>query len=565
MERASLRGMGLFGILAGALLSWAIWDGSPYGPRVVATAGTYALLILGYHFIFGQAGALSLAQGTFFGLGAYVTAVCATRWGLGFEITFPLAILLPSAVAMLVAGSVLRLASHYFALATLGIAQVALLIATSWQDVTGGATGLSGLPGIVLFGMAVPRGWPLAAFVWGLVGLGVLLADRIAGGVRRLAYETLREDPNAAAASGIGGARLRFLAFALSAAYGGAAGALHAHTVRVVSAQVLDFGMMITCLAMAVIGGRKRIAGALIGATLLVLLPEGLRFLADYSMLIYGVALLVTIVAAPDGIAGLLGERAPAFLPQAAPPPPKPAKGGLDLRDISKRFGGVIALDGVTLGLRPGEILGLIGPNGSGKTTLVNIATGFERADRGKVGFAGETLSSRPPDDIARRGIARTFQTPALVPGMNVLDTVAVAGGSSHPEIHHSRILARAAECLERMGIGTVAATSCGDLPPGAQRSVEIARALALDPSVLLLDEPAAGLNETEQSELGARLRVLAARGLAILVVEHNMPFLLGLADRVICLDRGRIIAEGTAAAIQEDPKVIAAYFGTEP
>lgn len=565
MERASLRGMSLFGVLAAALLAWAIWDGSPYGARVVATAGTYALLILGYHFIFGQVGALSLAQGTFFGLGAYVTAVCATRWGWGFEITFPLSILLPMAIAMLVAGSVLRLASHYFALATLGIAQVILLIAISWQDVTGGATGLSGIPTVAVFGWSVPRGWPLAACIWSLVGVGVVLAARINGGMRRIAFAALREDPATAVASGIDGARLRFLAFALSAAYGGAAGALHAHTVRVVSAQALDFGVMVTCLAMAVIGGRKHIAGALIGATLLVLLPEALRFLADYSMLTYGAALLVMIVVAPDGITGLLKERPLLSLPQAEPPPPKPSKGGLHIRGISKRFGGVIALDRVTLAVQSGEILGLIGPNGSGKTTLVNIATGFERADRGEIDFANTNLSGLLPDEIARRGIARTFQAPALVSDMTVLDTVAVATASSQSSVPFSRVLAEAMSCLERMGIGATASRACGSLSPGLRRNVEIARALALQPSVLLLDEPAASLNEVEQSELADRLRSLAAEGLAILLVEHNMPFLLGLSDRVACLDRGRIIAEGTAEAIRQNPDVIAAYFGTAP
>ncbi|MGH7124174.1 MAG: branched-chain amino acid ABC transporter permease, partial [Stellaceae bacterium] len=259
-----LGGIGLYG---GTLAS-------PYGLRVLTLAGCQALLVLGYQFIFGHAGALSLAQGAFFGLGAYTTAILGTRFHWDFAVTFPLSILVPLAIAGIVAAATLRLASHYFALATLGLAQVALLVAVNAGDWTGGALGLTGVPGISFLGETVPRGLPLAETVWGAVALGAWLAWRLTRGLTGTAYAVLRSDPIAAAATGLAQARLRFAAFLLSAAYAGAAGALQAHTIGVVSSETLEFSAMVTCLAMTVIGGSTRVPGALIGALLLTYLPE---------------------------------------------------------------------------------------------------------------------------------------------------------------------------------------------------------------------------------------------------------------------------------------------------
>ena len=247
-------------LLLAALVVYAGTRASPYDLRVLTLAGCQALLVLGYQFIFGHAGALSLAQGAFFGLGTYVTAILGTRYHWGFAATFPLSILAPLALAAVVAVPVLRLASHYFALATLGLAQVALLLVVNAGDWTGGALGLTGVPGIAILGEAVPRGLPLAAAVWGIVGLGAWLSWRVTHGLTGRAYAVLRSDPLAAAATGLARTRLRFSAFLLSAAYAGAAGALQAHTVGVVSSETLEFSVMVTCLAMTVIGGSTRIA-----------------------------------------------------------------------------------------------------------------------------------------------------------------------------------------------------------------------------------------------------------------------------------------------------------------
>ena len=570
-------------LLLAALVVYAGTRASPYDLRVLTLAGCQALLVLGYQFIFGHAGALSLAQGAFFGLGTYVTAILGTRYHWGFAATFPLSILAPLALAAVVAVPVLRLASHYFALATLGLAQVALLLVVNAGDWTGGALGLTGVPGIAILGEAVPRGLPLAAAVWGIVGLGAWLSWRVTHGLTGRAYAVLRSDPLAAAATGLARTRLRFSAFLLSAAYAGAAGALQAHTVGVVSSETLEFSVMVTCLAMTVIGGSTRIAGALLGALLLTYLPEWLRFLEGYALLAYGAALLGMIVLAPEGIAGVLGRafagrRRSADLPRPVPVPPRETRSAtLEARSLSKRFGGVLALDRVDLVIEPGEILGLIGPNGSGKTTLANVISGLVPTDDGVMRLGSRGLRGLSAERIALAGIARGFQTPALPPSLSALELVALARASAAGKIgflpsllgrdtgkRRRRFEAEALDLLARIGISSDADRPCGTLPAALAWRVELARALALDPGIIILDEPAAGLGEREQAELAAALRDIARRGVAILVIEHNMPFLLPTAHRIVVLDQGRVIAKGRPAEVVRDPSVIAAYLGRE-
>lgn len=570
-------------LILAALGLYADTLGSAYGLRVLTLAGCQVLLVLGYQFIFGHAGALSLAQGAFFGLGAYTTAILGTRYHWDFAATFPLSVLVPLAVAAIVAIPVLRLASHYFALATLGLAQVALLVAVNGGDWTGGALGLTGVPGISLLGEAVPPGLTLAAVVWGIVAAGAWLSWRLTHGLTGAAYAVLRGDPIAASAIGLAQSRLRFAAFLLSAAYAGAAGALQAHTIGVVSSETLEFSVMVTCLAMTVIGGSTRIAGALVGALLLTYLPEWLRGLEGHALLAYGAVLLAMIILAPEGIAGVL-RRAPARRPRGAalpPPAPVPLRGSksatLEARSLRKSFGGIQALDGVDLVIEPGEILGLIGPNGSGKTTLANVISGLVAPDDGSMRLGSIGLLTLSAEEIARAGIARGFQTPALPPSLSALELVALARASAAGKIgllpsliggdagrSRRRFEAEALDLLGRVGLASEADRPCGALPAALAWRVEVARALALDPGLIILDEPAAGLGEREQAELGALLREISSRGIALMVIEHNMPFLLPTASRIVVLDQGRVIAKGRPAEVVRDPAVIAAYLGRE-
>lgn len=572
-------------LAAAALGIYAATFASPYELRVLALAGAQVLLVLGYQFVFGHAGALSLAQGAFFGIGAYVTAILGSTYGWGFLATFPLSIAAPLALAALIAAPVLRLASHYFALATLGLAQVVLLAVVNGGELTGGALGITGVPGIMAFGWTLPRGLPLVTLVWAVVALGAWLSHRLTRGLTGTAYGVLRGDALAADAIGLDRGRLRYMAFLLSAGYAGAAGALSAHAIGVVSSEALEFPVMVACLAMTVIGGSTRIAGAFLGALLLVHLPEWLRFLEGYAVLAYGAALLAAIIAAPEGIAGLLagwwtqGSPLATLTPLPIPPLMAPGWGDtvLEARGLARRFSGIVAVDNVDVSLAPGEILGVIGPNGSGKTTLANLLTGFTAADAGSVRLAGRGLDGADAATIALAGIARSFQTPALPPAFTALEAVAVARASIARRIglgaalagqdaggHRARIEAQALGVLARLGAAGAAGTRCGDLAPGLARRVEIARALALEPRLLILDEPAAGLDEAEQRELAALLTALAEEGLAVIVIEHNMEFLLPVADRVLALDQGRAIAAGLPTEIRGDPAVIAAYFGRD-
>ena len=577
---------------AAALIAYALFFASPYDLRMLTICGIYALLVLGFQFVFGHAGAVSLAQATFFGIGGYITGILATRFGFPFLATFPLSIAGPALLAVIIAVPVLKLEEHYFSLATLGIGLVVLLLAIQWSDVTGGTNGLAGIPAIELPGWSIADRRSVLWFVWGIVAIGCLTAYQVTRGLHGQAYHLMRENLEAASSLGLNIAKLRFGAFVLSAAYGGAAGALMAHVIHVVSPENLDLALMVTCLTMTVIGGRTRIAGAILGATLIVYLREWFRVLENYYMIAYGTAALAVLIMAPYGLVGALERLRVLLFGESRIAPPRSslpliqsgrpvaaqanAEPILTVDSIALAFGGVKALDGVSLSCTQGEIIGLIGPNGSGKTTLLNVISGLASCQRGSVTFLGRDITKAPAYAIARLGISRTFQHIHLVDDLSALDNIAVAragidGGGllqaigtvgRDRRLQDARGIALAA--AERLGIADVAMEPCGRLPYGTRRRVEVARALATGPRLLLLDEPAAGLNEQEQKDLANRVRSFAAEGITVLVVEHNLVFLAALAERLICLDRGKVIAAGLPEAVRREPAVIEAYLGLE-
>lgn len=548
------------------IVAYAVLYASPYGLRVLTVAGVYALAAIGFQIVFGLGGALSLAHGAFFGLGAYTAGILAIRLGWEFPATFSAALAVPAMTALAVGLPVLRLESHYFSLATLGIAQVALLLAVNLPDLSGGANGLPGVPGIVVAGQTLPRGLPLAAAVWVVVGIGGLAAARLAAGRWGRALALVRDDPLAAEAVGLDIGRLRLGAFLLSSIYAGAAGALTVHIQRVVSPEVLEFPVMVTILAITVVGGRGRVAGAVLGSLLLIHLPEWFRFFERSYLLLYGGALLATIVFVPDGVIGLVGRFLPARrhpLPAPAPlPPPARSKiaDALSVERLAKAFGGVRAVDDVSFSLKRGEIIGVVGANGSGKTTLINLISGLEQPDRGRIRLLGRDATGDRPDRRARLGLARSFQTPALPEQATALDAVAAGRLADAPCLNAAE--ANALYHLSTLEISGLARQKCGDLPAASRRKVEIARALAGSPAVLLLDEPAAGMTDKEKDGLSVHLRSIAGGGVAILLIEHDLRFLMTLADRLVVLDRGRVLCDGRPAEVMQDDAVIAAYLG---
>ncbi len=565
------------------LLAAAAWvtigatAGGLYDQQLLTLAGIYVLLVLGYQLIFGHAGALSLAQASFFGIGAYATAIAGTQWGLTFIATFPLSIILPALVAALVAMPILRLKSHYFALATLALSQTMLLIAINAQTLTGGANGINGIPAITIAGWTIGRGLPMLVFVWLLAALGALLAWQLMRGLYGRGFAILRATPMVAATLGINGASRRFTAFVFSAAFAGAAGALYAHTIRVVSPETLGFSVMVLCLTMTVIGGRLQVTGAIVGALLLTHLPEWFRPLQEYYLVANGGVLLLAVLFAPAGIAGLavsLSKPRQAIPNTTSSTTPPPSKMQLSVANLSKSYGAIIALDNVSFDIAAGEIVGLIGPNGSGKTTLANLLTGLDRPDAGTIRLDGHSLAGLSPHRIAHHGLARSFQTPQMPPHLSVLDTIALA--RSHAEkasaaqalteytattaLTRARATARA--ILTHHGLADLSHTTAAGLPHGSRRRVDIARALATQPRLIILDEPAAGLTDADAGHIAGLLRQAAATGVAVLIIEHDMKFLLPLADRLICLDRGAIVATGAPNSIVQDAAVRQAYFG---
>ncbi len=580
------------GVAIAALALYLIWSGASagnYALRVLSVVGIYALLALGYQFIFGHAGALALSQATFMGVGAYVSGILALRFHMPFDLALPFSIGLPVLLALVVAAPVLRLQTHYFALATLIIAQIVLLLAVEWQSLTGGANGLGGVPPLQLLGVVIRPNWQLLATTWGFVAAGTLLSWQISRGRLGQAWACMRTAPIAASAIGLDGSRLRLIAFLLSAAYAGLAGSLYVHTIQVISPDVLSFPIVVTCLTIVVVGSRLPPVGALLGAFLIVQLPEWFRDFRDYYLIAYGCMLLLVIVTMPSGLLGALEKAASYVLPPVPQPQPsrralpaaawpRVADGApvLEVSALCCSFGGVRAVDDVSLQLAAGEALGLIGPNGSGKTTLINLVSGLYQPDSGRIHLCGQDVTRWSAHRIARAGVARTFQTVALVDDMSALDNVAIArnaGGiglgaalrAHMPDPLQARAREEAAFLLERMGAFDAAMRPAGTLPYGVRRRVEIARALALQPRLMLLDEPAAGLNETEQTDLAQRLRGLLQDGIALLVIEHNMAFLAPLVDRMACLDAGRLIAEGSPTQVKSDARVLEAYLGTAP
>ncbi|MDF3074979.1 MAG: transporter ATP-binding protein [Alphaproteobacteria bacterium] len=530
-------------LLAVALLAVLILADS-YLLRLLAIAGCYAILAIGYQRIFGELGVLSLAQGAFFAIGGYVTAILGLRWQLDGLMLLSAAIAAAALVSVLVAPPMLKLASHYFALASLAVAQLVLLAAVNLEELTGGANGLSSLAPVQIAGFAIDQGKPLTLAIW-LLAACCAVAFWLPGPLALLRRHVLREAPLVGEAIGLGTVRWRISAFAFSAACAGLAGGLYVQATGVVAPDIAELAVMINVLAMSVIGGRGRVSGALIGAVLLAFLPEALRFLGGWQLFAWGAAMLLMLLLAPGGIAGLLESllaRRETPVPTVQSSEPRDNGGTLQIEGLSKRFGGVIALADVSLAIGEREIVGIIGPNGAGKTTLLNLLSGFQQADSGTMMWRGVDLAGQPAHRRAPLGIGRSFQTDQLPGDVTVMDAIAAA---SPERFRLDAARRQAMGAVQRLGLTEFAATALQDLSPATRRLVDLARALAAAPSLLLLDEPTSGLSAAERDTLLRVLRQLREDGLSLLLIEHDVGFLLALADRLLCLDQGRVIAQG--------------------
>ncbi|MFC4587053.1 branched-chain amino acid ABC transporter ATP-binding protein/permease [Sphaerisporangium corydalis] len=558
-----------------------------YAIHVVDVAIVFALLGIGLGLVMGVAGQVNLAQIAFFGIGAYACAILTTRAGLGFWVAAALAVLVAVAVGLVVAIPALRVQSHYLGIVTLGLALAFINWITNTPE-AGGSEGISDLPVPPMFGIDLTSEHLFYYLEIVVFAIGLAFALFVVASPLGRRMRAMRDDSLAAGALGADIPLLRVTAFVLSGLYGGLAGVLYAGLIRYVAPETFSVANMFLLLAMVIIGGRQSILGCVAGAVALSLLREVLADFSVYAQLGYGTVVVLMVVFAPTGLAGLprllrarlsrhrSGERAE--LRPFTPDDPAPVQGGgdmLEVRGVSMRFKGLRALEEVSLTVPAGQIRGVVGPNGSGKTTLFNIVSGFYVATAGRVLLEGDDVGGVAPYRLARRGVARTFQNLRLFGDLTVRENLLVALDHTrtawtwryvalpHAVVRHDRALRdQAARLLDRYGLTAFADAQPRSLPYGIQRRIEIARAMALSPRLLLLDEPAAGLNGEEVLRLAEMVRSLRASGVTIVIIEHNMGLVMSLCDQVTVLSGGRVIADGLPGEVAVLPEVVEAYLG---
>lgn len=568
---------------------------APSGTVVVLCIyiGMASLVAIGLVLLTGVGGMTSFGQAALVGVGAYATALVTTRLGWSPWFGLVAAIGLSGLVSLLVGLLTIRLSGHFLPLGTIAWG-LAFYYFYGSLPFLGGYDGLSGIPplrlGTWVFGD--PRSfYPL---VWLSVALAIILTVNLLDSRPGRVIRSLRSGQMAVEAFGASTWRLRLFVFVYAGILAGVSGWLFALFQRAVSSSPFGLNAGIEYLLMAVLGGAGHIFGAIFGAAVVILsrnffqdvLPLLFGNVGNFQAIAFGILLVVMLQVAPNGLWGpivrLFGRNGGPPRRRASAPSlegtDKPTAGEslLKVEQLEKRFGGLVAVNKVDFELRGGEIVGLIGPNGAGKSTTFNLITGIFPATAGDIRFAGESLSGLRSRDIARRRVARTFQHVKLVGEMSVLDNTAVGAHLRTncgvlramlrlDRAEESRIRAEAMRALERVGLADKAHVETGALALGQMRIVEIARALCLDPVLLLLDEPAAGLRHHEKQSLAALLRSLSEEGVTILIVEHDMEFVMGLTDRLVVLNFGTMLAEGKPEQVRRDPAVLQAYLGGAP
>ena len=558
----------------------------PFWITLLSNIGLASLVALGLVLLTGVGGLTSFGQAAFCGFAAYTTAVLTTRFGFSPWASLPVALLVTAAAAVVLGVITVRLSGHYLPLGTIAWG-ISIYYLFGRIEYLGRHDGLSGIPPLSIFGYSLIDPKAIYYVIWFFVFAASLATLNLLDSRIGRAMRALRGGRAAAESFGVDTAKLKLIAFVYAAVLAGLSGWLYAHYQRTVNPTPFGLNAGIEYLFMAVLGGAGYVWGAIAGAAGVLLLKDALQRvtplvfgeLAQVDSIVFGVLLVLALQFAPRGVWALLRrlgpETPPAEVPDA-PPLPKRARNDADAELLSakiirKQFGGLVAVNDVSFAVKPGEIVALIGPNGAGKSTTFNLISGVARPTSGSVSFAGRDVATAR--DVARLGMARTFQHVKLLPEMSVLENVALGAhlrGSAGlfrsllrlDRADEAKLLAEARRQIERVGLAEHMHKPAGSLALGPQRIVEIARALCLDPRLLLLDEPAAGLRHLEKQQLAQLLSQLRAEGMSILLVEHDMGFVMGLTDHIVVLDFGTKIAEGKPDAIRTNPAVLEAYLG---
>ena len=567
---------------------------SNFAVSLLNDVGIASLVALGLVLLTGIGGATSFGQAAFVGIAAYASAWLTTTQGMSPWLGLPFALTLTGLSALAIGMLTLRLGGHFLSLSTIAWGlSIAMLFGN--VDALGRHTGLSNIPALSIAGwsMADPRA--IYYLIWSLVALVFWFAYNLLNSRPGRAIRSLRGGAILLASVGADAYRVRLTLFLTAALLAGLAGWLYAHMNRFVSPSPFDVRASIEYLLMAVAGGLGHIAGALVGAALVMVMKNGLQDVlplltqraGQLEAVTFAVLFILTLHFARGGLMsffrrftrGRTGAPSPRPEIAAAEPltqrsPPERGSTILQVSGAVKRFGGLVAVNDVSFDVKAGEIVGLIGPNGAGKSTMFNLLTCTAPMTAGQVKFLGHDVSGMSQREVARLGLARTFQHVKLRPHMSLLDNVALGAyartsagvlraGLRLDRRQEYQVLREAQRQLERIGLADRAHEDAGSLPLGTQRMLEIARALAADPVLLVLDEPAAGLRRQEKMALVDLLRQLRDDGVTILIVEHDMEFVMTLVDRLVVMNFGSKLVEGEPSAVRADERVQSAYLGS--